>query len=78
MENIADEAVNNVRTSAGTKSSFEGLRTFMEGQRHNILVYLPPALKIGDILNDEAMDDRTNKMEGPVSGFMHVRVESLL
>ena len=43
----------------------------MSGQRHNILVYLPAALQLGDLLNDNAMDDRTNKMEGPVSNFMH-------
>jgi hypothetical protein len=34
-------------------------------------------MKMGDILNDEALDDRTNKMEGPVSGFMH-RIENQL
>jgi hypothetical protein len=26
---------------------------------------------MGDLLNDEALDDRTNKMEGPISNFMH-------
>jgi hypothetical protein len=32
---------------------------------------LPPALQMGDLLNDNTMDDRTNKMEGPISSMMH-------
>jgi len=45
--------------------------SFMKGQRDNILHYLPASLQMGKLLDDETMDDRTNKMEGPVSGFMH-------
>ena len=77
MENIADESVNTVKSSVGSKQTVESIRTFMDYQRHNILVHLPAAMQMGDVLNDEALDDRTNKMEGPVSGFMH-RVENLL
>ena len=77
MENIADESVNSLKASAGSKQSIEGIRSYMKNQRHHILVYLPAAMHMGDILNDESLDDRTNKMEGPVSGFMH-RVENLL
>jgi hypothetical protein len=28
-------------------------------------------MNFGDILHDETLDDRTNKMEGPISNFMH-------
>ncbi len=77
MENIADDSVNTLKKSAGSKPTVESVRTFMDYQRHHILVYLPAAMQMGDVLNDEALDDRTNKMEGPVSGFMH-RVENLL
>jgi len=28
-------------------------------------------LQIGKLLNDSTLDDRTNKMEGPISGLMH-------
>jgi hypothetical protein len=76
MENIADEAVRVLKSAANPRTP-EGLRAFMEVQRHHILVYLPAAMQMGDVLNDEALDDRTNKMEGPVSGFMH-RIENLL
>jgi len=43
----------------------------MNSQRHTILSHLPAVLKIGDTLNEETFDDRTNKMEGPVSSFLH-------
>ena len=53
------------------KPTAEKIRLFMSSQRHNILVHLPAALQLGDFLHDNAMDDRTNKMEGPVSNVMH-------
>ena len=43
----------------------------MNDQRHGILVHLPAAMQMGDVLNEESLDDRTNKMEGPISNFMH-------
>ena len=77
MEDIADEAVTTIKNSIKPKLTVDLVRAFMNSQRHNILVNLPPAMQMGDLVNDEALDDRTNKMEGPVSGFMH-RVENLL
>ena len=44
---------------------------FFTDQRSNILKHLPVELHAGELLNDPAMDDRTNKMEGPMSGMMH-------
>lgn len=71
MEDIADESIRLVKEAAGAKPTPEKIKSYMNDQRHNVLVYLPAALAIGDLLNDEAMDDRTNKMEGPISNFMH-------
>ena len=71
MEKIAREAAILIQEGGGEKPTAEKLKTFMSNQRHNILVYLPAALQLGDLLHDNAMDDRTNKMEGPVSSFMH-------
>ena len=71
MEDIAREAEANIRKAAGEKPTIEKLRSYMRAQRHNILVHLPAALQLGDLLHDNAMDDRTNKMEGPVSNVMH-------
>ena len=53
------------------RCSAKKIKTFMGNHRHNILVYLPAALQAGYLLDDNAIDDRTNKMEGPVSSFMH-------
>jgi hypothetical protein len=44
---------------------------FFTDQRSNILKHLPVELHAGELLNDPAIDDRTNKMEGPMSGMMH-------
>jgi hypothetical protein len=71
MENIADEAVKLTKEGGGENPTPDSVKTYMSTQRHNILVHLPAALNMGDILNDEALDDKTNKMEGPVSNMMH-------
>jgi hypothetical protein len=77
MENIAEVSISVLKEAAGGSAAPERLRTYMNSQRHNILVHLPAALQLGDTLNDEAIDDRTNKMEGPVSNMMH-RIENTL
>lgn len=71
MEQVAREAFLLVNESASGKHAPEKIKNFMSNQRHNILVHLPAAMQLGDLLEDNAMDDRTNKMEGPVSSFMH-------
>ena len=76
MERISEESVNAIRDNVKT-SDAEKLRSYMNSQRHVILNHLPAALKIGDLVNEENFDDRTNKMEGPVSSFMH-KIENLL
>jgi hypothetical protein len=77
MEDVAKAAVIIIHEAPGEKPTAEKLRFYMSNQRHNILVYLPPVLQLGYLLNDNAIDDRTNKMEGPVSNFMH-RIEDML
>lgn len=77
MENIANEAVTVLKRSAGDDAGIEKVRTLMDFQRHNILVCLPATMQLGDLLNEETMDDRTNKMEGPVSNFLH-KIEDAL
>jgi len=71
MEDIAREAVIIIHEAPGKKPTAEKIRSYMRDHRHNILVHLPAALQLGYLFNDNAMDDRTNKMEGPVSNFMH-------
>jgi hypothetical protein len=76
MENISNEAVRIIKDLMKTPDS-EKLRSFMNSQRHSILSHLPASMKMGDVLNEETFDDRTNKMEGPVSSFLH-RIEDIL
>ena len=71
MQKIANEAVKLIHESAGSKETAEKIKTYMKGQRHNILLYLPAAMQLGDLLKDDSLDDRTNKMEGPISNMMH-------
>src|ERR1051326_5921693 len=76
MENIAREGVHIAREFVKPPDA-EKLRSFMNSQRHSILSHLPAAMKLGDTLNEETFDDRTNKMEGPVSSFLH-KIEDIL
>jgi vacuolar-type H+-ATPase subunit F/Vma7 len=77
MEEIADEAVIAIHQAIGDKHTAEKVKEYMRGQRHIILVHLPAAMQLGDLLNDNSMDDRTNKMEGPISSLMH-KIENSL
>ncbi len=71
MENIADEAIRLVKEAIGPDSKPEKVKDYMNSQRHDILAHLPAALQLGDVFKDDTIDDRTNKMEGPVSNIMH-------
>ncbi len=71
MELIAGEAIRIINKNITTQTSDEAVRTFLIDQRNNILVYLPAELQIGNALHDNTIDDRTNKMEGPISSHMH-------
>ncbi len=71
MQKIAMEAVRLIHEAGGAKETPEKIKSYMKGQRHNILLYLPAAMQLGDLLKDDSLDDRTNKMEGPISNMMH-------
>ncbi len=47
------------------------LQKLVGTQRNDILKYVPGGLKIGDLLNDDTLEDDTNKMQGPISTLMH-------
>ena len=63
---IKEPISNDIETSKD-----DNLKTLLTSQRHEILRYLPGNLKIGNLLNDDSLEDNTNKMEGPVSSLMH-------
>ncbi len=76
MQKIANVAIECLRVQTGNDASMETVQSLIGTQRHNILIFLPPDLDMGKILNDKNLDDRTNKMEGPVSNLMH-KIENL-
>lgn len=65
MELIAKQAVGLIRQS--NPAGIQDVKSIVAAERNNILVYLPPALHMGDLLNDTTIDDNITKMEGPVS-----------
>lgn len=71
MEIIAWEALHTIRKALSTQTTDTKIKTFLAEQRHNILVHLPASLQIGEVLKDDTIDDRSHKMEGPVSSYMH-------
>lgn len=70
LEHIANTAIQIVKENVGELNA-KNIKNFMSEQRHEVLVHLPAGLRMGKVLQDETLDDRTNKMEGPVSGFLH-------
>ncbi|MEO6001295.1 MAG: hypothetical protein ABIN89_30870 [Chitinophagaceae bacterium] len=71
MEEIASESVKIIRENTPEKASFSDVKTYVANQRNSILVFLPAELQISTLVNDNTLDDRTNKMEGPISNAVH-------
>ncbi len=71
VEAVIKKTIEILRATDETKMDGTSVKYFLSNERHNILLYLPSQLKIGDLLNDETLDDKTNKMEGPISNLMH-------
>jgi hypothetical protein len=71
MEIIAWEALHIIRKNLSDQPTGASIKTFLADQRHNILVHLPASLQIGEAFHDDTIDDRSHKMEGPVSSYMH-------
>ncbi len=68
---VAAEAVKILKNTATEQDRRSSIRDIMGTQRDFFLPYLPGELKIGILLEDTTLDDRTNKMEGPVSSLMN-------
>lgn len=69
MDAVADECVRFVRNELGSAFNAENLQKYFASQRQTILMHLPEDLQMGELLNDNTLDDRTNKMRGPASGL---------
>ncbi len=71
MEAIATSSLGVLRENLPEGFKDADIKKFLTAQRHNILLYLHPDLKLGSYISDDTIDDSTNKMEGPVSNIMH-------
>ena len=67
---IAKEAVRLVRQEVPS-GTIADVKNLMADSRNDVLLFLPASMQMGVLLNDNTIDDRTNKMEGPISSLMH-------
>ncbi|PWT76653.1 MAG: hypothetical protein C5B59_05950 [Bacteroidetes bacterium] len=70
-EHIANEAIRVVRVALPDSSHESAIQSFAAASRREALLYLPASLQLGYLLDNNNIDDRTNKMEGPISSLMH-------
>ena len=70
MNAIANEAIKIVKENLPADAGIKEVKIFLADQKNNILLYLPAALNMGELLHDNTLDDNTNKMEGPISSLM--------
>jgi hypothetical protein len=71
MEAVADETLRFLRNELGSTLKPDTVQQYFSSQRHDILSHLPEDLQMGYLLQDSTIDDRANKMEGPMSGLAH-------
>lgn len=70
MNAIVNEAVKVAKENLPLNAGMKELKDFFSGQVNNILPYLPVELNMGELLQDNTLDDNTNKMEGPISSLI--------
>ncbi|RYZ89266.1 MAG: hypothetical protein EOP06_09585 [Proteobacteria bacterium] len=68
---VAAEAVKEIKENTAGEDQLKKMRVFISAQRDNILPYLPAELGMGQLLDDDTLDDRTNKMRGPLSSLLN-------
>lgn len=68
---VIREAMFYVHQEMSHNRTSDAVQTYFGNQRQAILGHLPPELGLGEIMKDDTLDDRTNKMEGPVSSLAH-------
>jgi hypothetical protein len=70
LDHIASESLRVIKEGIGDTPDENRIRNFVAKNKPDTLLYLPPSLDLGTILKNNNLDDRTGKMEGPVSTFM--------
>lgn len=69
MRNVADEAVNLIRSS--NPFTVNDVKDLLAAEKNNMLLFLPTSMHMGELINDNTLDDDTHKMEGPVPSLMN-------
>ena len=70
LNDIAAKSIELIKEAIGPDPKNIAVKELMSNQVNNILPYLPAVLQAGELLNDTTLDDKTNKMEGPISSLM--------
>lgn len=70
LNNIASKAVALIKEAVAPDYKLTAIKELLSTQRNNILTYLPAVLHTGELIDDTTVDDRTNKMEGPISSLI--------
>lgn len=70
MNAIANAAITIMKENLAEGAGVKEVKTFFLNQRNNILPYLVAELHLGELVNDDTVDDNVNKMEGPVSSLI--------
>ncbi len=70
INDIAGEALHIAKEQLPAAAVAADVKNLFTAQRNHILLYLPPALNMGTLLNNNTLDDNTHKMEGPISSLM--------
>lgn len=72
INETANVAVQLIReNNTDDSGNYKMIKDFIKNQRDNILPFLPPQLHLGNLMANSTIDDKTNKMQGPVSSLMH-------
>lgn len=70
LNDIAIKSIGLIKEAVAPDNKIITVKELMGDQVNNILPYLPAVLQAGELLNDTSLDDKTNKMEGPLSSLM--------
>ena len=71
LDHIANEAMRVVKDQVGDRADTNAISNFVRKHKPDVLLYLPPTLELGKVLGNNNLDDRTGKMEGPISNLLH-------
>ncbi len=71
INDIATESIKVIRQEIKPDAPMMEVKKYLSAQTTNWLSFLPAELQMGQLVNEESLDDNTNKMEGPISSLMH-------